>query len=330
MVTYSDIIQELKSRGIDPLYGEFYDYHDFPLGEVFETFLDFGQTHLERHDTDHEVWPARIYFNTNTTLNACAWYREGFGLIEINKGVIFRLYDLFHGLGDKFEVPELQKYRDLTLSMEVPPEVFMFQIVTLFFFYHELGHLIQRKHEDGLTSEYFEAFHATGLTEEEIRTRHMREMDADWFAGQQMAFHFIKFGQDLATGDQGEDIDKLMDIVSLALAAIYIYFAEQSNGHYELYFEANSHPHPFVRLVYMITCILNNVEGNSRVPISKQRIYSQAIKISEYLLSDSKDDVIMKINLTLLERLSEVEAYINQIRESSRNYPHLWYHIGSL
>jgi len=39
MAEYKEVIEELKSRGIRPLEGEFYDYEGFPLEDEFAEFF---------------------------------------------------------------------------------------------------------------------------------------------------------------------------------------------------------------------------------------------------------------------------------------------------
>lgn len=93
------VIDELSQKGINPYRGDshFYDYTDneeSPLKTLFDEFFLFGQEYLDRDDLEFNVKPARLYYSTNTGLNALARKVNEYYLVEIYMGTIAKLPSL--------------------------------------------------------------------------------------------------------------------------------------------------------------------------------------------------------------------------------------------
>jgi hypothetical protein len=189
-MNYSDAIKFLKNKNIKPLYGDFYDFDDFPLADTFEAFFQFGQTYLDNPQVAVEIRPSMLYFNTIVSVNAVARKKtEGINLIEIFKGAIFLLYQHFIEKEFVFDKPELKEYKDLVLKKEASVGIFLFRIITIFIVYHETGHIIQNSDE----LESYEEALTGSLSADLVSERHIREHDADWFASSQTVFHLLVY-----------------------------------------------------------------------------------------------------------------------------------------
>jgi hypothetical protein len=328
MAGYKEVIAELEKKGIAPYFGDFFDPDGFLHEYFLKNFGEFAQEHLDRDDMDYDVRPARFYYNDLDSLNALARTVNGLGMIEVNMGAIHRLLRLYIPKEHLFEEADLIVYRQLAIAKDVSPSVFMFQMVSLFLFYHETGHLIQQKEEGDGNDPYVEFLSENALPPEEVRIRHMREMDADWFAGQQMAFHIKKCAEDLSGEGRPLDLQMLRLVSSLALAAIYMYFVFSAFDHPGLYLEEHSHPHPLVRLSYMVSCLFQNIEGNVFGEIPQADILKEAIRISERLMLTPLRNIVRDYSIGLHGRLKEVEDYIKQIMNNSENYPFLWFQVS--
>lgn len=327
MVTYKEVIAQLEEKGIRPYFGDFFDPQGFLNAYYLGNFFEFAQEHLERDDMDYDVRPAMFYYNDRDSLNALARTVDGLGLIEVNMGAIDKLLRLYTPREHLFEETDLLVYRQLAEAQRVSPTIFMFQMLSLFLLYHETGHLIQQKEEGGGTEAYVEFLGEDVLRPEEVRIRHMREMDADWFAGEQMALHIKKFTQNLSGAGRPIDPQALRLVTSLALAAVYMYFVFSSTDHPELYLEEHSHPHPLVRLCYMYNCLFQNIEGNVFSQIPQADILKEAIRISEKLMLTPVRNIVRDYSLGLYGRLGDVGNYIKEIIGNTEHYPFLCSHV---
>src|SRR2546430_444467 len=81
------------------------------------------------------------------------------------------------------------KYKNIIDEKSISPGYFLFQYVTIYLLYHEVGHLIQRSPEE---PEYLEFIHGH-IPGNTIHERHIREHDADWFSASQIGFHLLEF-----------------------------------------------------------------------------------------------------------------------------------------
>jgi hypothetical protein len=321
MRSYKDVLNELESLGIHAYEGDFYDYEDLPLEAEFKMFFKFCQEYLDRDDLDFDISPARFYYNTNTTLNGLAWKCEDYYLVEIFKGSIFHLHQFFLSKEEKFTDKSLKHFKELTQQKNVTPGFFLFQIGTLYFLYHEVGHLVQRKGKDLNILEYAQE----KCEGEEVPIRHVRELDADWFSAHCLAMHVKEF----AESNEGNEINSevLQEIAALCLAAIYMYFIDRSEQHPEIYYEEKCHPHPLVRLCYMAIFFLENLAANLSHEINQGIILNRSIEYSELLMKEGDKNIVKEFSKALLENLDKIENYIKQIMKNSENYPFLCVNI---
>ena len=318
MRNYLDLLSELKQHGIEAQDGEFYDYKDFPLENEFNMFYEFCQTYLDRDDLEFDIKPARFYYNTNTDVNGLAYVKNNFKLVEIYKGTIFGLKDFFSSKKDLFVKESLLKYKQLTLKDNIEPDHFLFQYVTLYFLYHEVAHLIQRSRG---SSDYKE-FADTKCEGDSVITQHIREHDADWFSGNQIAFHIIAYSDKISDAEKHNTKANLEALAALSLAGIYMYFIRRAKSYSKIYFQEFCHPHPSVRLSYMVIYLLDALDANISFVLDKSAVLKNAIQISEVLMNEPGKNIIEEYSLQLYSEIKNVEAYIRAIRNNSEHYPY--------
>jgi hypothetical protein len=328
MRTIKQVIEELVEKGIKPYGAEsyFYDYTDneeSPLKTLFDEFFRFGQEYLDRDDLEFNIKPARLYYSTNIGLNALARKVNDYYLVEIYMGTIAWMENFYLAMEDKFKQDGLQQYQHISQLRGVTPGKFLLQLATIYYFYHEVGHLIQRSDQDTDYVEYLE----NECERDEIPTRHMRELDADWNSAYCMALHLKQFAEVESNGDYLVDSTILLEIAALGLAAIYMYFINRTDKNPVIYYKEKCHPHPSVRLSYMLVFVLDNLQANVLYPINKNRILKMTIMISEILLKNGEDNMIADYSKSLLKELKEVEDYIKKIMGDTENYACLCKHI---
>lgn len=319
MPTYKEVIAELRLKSINAEYGEFYDFEGFPLDEEFQKFFTFGQGFLDRDDLGYSIKPARLYFNTDTRINGLAYKSKDHFLVELFKGTFYQLFDYYTSREDVFHQPQFKKYKDLMDKKDLSCSYILFQFVMLYIFYHEVAHLIQRTDDD---PDYLE-FVTGPVLGNSSKERHMREHDADWFAASQMAFHVVESVNTGTTENPVIDPDELATATELALAGIYLYYIRLAEGKPDLYFAEKSHPHPAVRISYLIIYLLETLPANVSAQIDQKAILTSAIRLAEALLIEPGKNIVEDFSVGILKRIDEIEAYIKEIRHNSEAYPHL-------
>ncbi len=325
MKAYPEVIEELRLAGISPFRGNFYDFVDFPLETEFSLFFDYCQEYLDRDDLGVDISPARFYYNDEYSTNGCARRVNGFYLVEIWRGSIVRLHDFYVSKDARFNDQAISSYRALTQHAQINPGYFLFQMSTLFFLYHETGHLIQRA---GEAANHLE-FMAQECIGNQVRIQHMREMDADWFACHRLSLHVKKFAEFETPDGKTMDANALAGGAALALAALYMFFIDRSDHQPAIYYEEKCHPHPLVRLSYCVIYLLQNLQGNVDAPLNQEAILSNAIRISDNIMKEPPANMVEQYSLVLASNLAPIEAYIQQIITNIHSYPHLCVHVLS-
>lgn len=328
MRTIKEVIDELSDKHIKP-YGvdsHFYDYtenEESSLKSLFDEFFHFGQEYLDRDDLEFNIKPARLYYSTNIGLNALARKANDYYLVEIHMGTIAWMENFYLSMEDKFNQDGLQHYQNISQLRGVTPAKFLLQLATIYYFYHEVGHLIQRSGQD---ADYVE-FLQNECEGDEIPVRHMRELDADWNSAYCMALHLKQFAEVESNGNYLVDPAILLEIAALGLAAMYMYFINRTDKNPVIYYQEKCHPHPSVRLSYMLVFVLDNLQANVPHPIDKNEILIKAIMISEILMKEGETNIIADYSKALLKELRKMEDYIKKIMGDTENYAYLCKHI---
>lgn len=308
--SYVPIVQELIGANIFPHQGYYFDYSNDPLSVDFQRLFDFAQEFLDRKDLQFTFPNARFIYNDQPQVNAFAYSENNYSVIEMFSGGVRRIHGLFDKANIFFDSDDLKKYKPLAAKFQVTPGYLLFNYVMLYFVYHETGQLVQRLQGSMNYEENLQGL----LTQENIKERHIREYDADWFAASRLGPTLVQ----VSNGGQN-----LEGLITLVLSGIYIYFIKHAESLPEIYYEENAHPHTSIRLSYMIVHILESIAANIRENLNEKSIVKEAIRISEQLLLTPDNNIIEKYSIQLYKEIDQVEAYINTIRDNSNTYPYL-------
>jgi len=312
MRSYQDVLKELRAAGINGVEGIPYDYVGFPNEELFEMFFNFCQEYLDRTDHPFNINPARMYYSTATDINACAYKQNGLFLVEINKGTIFKLLWFFTDKSAAFQDHTFEQYNEVCQRKQIEPVYLLFQFVTLFFIYHETGHLVQRIQSTFQEPEFLAKRCTDAL---EIKEQQARELDADWFAATPLAMHIIQFGN--------HDRNDIEALAAIAIAGIYCFFISHAKGYQGIYYREECHPHPSVRLSYMIVFTLDALKHNLQIDIDQPKILHNATVLAEKLMLDVAKNIVVQYTMELYDNLGQIEAYVNDILGDRATFPYM-------
>lgn len=320
MRTYNEVIKELDVHGFKPYVnksgeGGFYNYSGLRLESQFQEFFLFGQEYLDGSEfRSYKKKPARFIYNEIRSVNACARNdNPNYSVIEIFRGTFINTYDFFISRNTFFKKGSLMSYRAYT---ESDTGYFLFQFIMLYFFYHEVGHLIQFSANNISLLEYADA----NETQPDILTSHAKEFDADWFSATQLAHHTLKYiNTHFADAENKSQIT--VSLAGLVLSGIYVYYIWRSQQWSRFYVEEESHPHPLVRLRYLVEFMLENLHENISNGISMDSVINETLQITDCLLSEHQA-TNLKVNKMFWEKMPEINSHIDKIKKhiSNSNY----------
>jgi hypothetical protein len=282
-VRYKKAMTELHNLAGIPA-EDIFDYGQSKIAVLFDRFYNFCQDNLTIHCTEYDIQPARFYFRDDTRVNARAGKKNNYYIIEMNMGLVLAMYEYFYTRNTAFndDAYLAKTYRDL-FPADAPPDFVMYQVAIQFTYYHELGHLVQKSPElNGFLSENYTT---TGSSFSMLQ--HLKEFDADIHAAQMIYFHIYEFWKKLP--DQQQTSDSLFKFIAVYLSGIFVYFTYLEGEANPLYFAEHSHPHPLVRITYIMDVIIGVAEKNLiDIKIDGREVLREAFNISERIAVANK------------------------------------------
>lgn len=323
MHNYKDISNELIT--VAKISKEdIFDYDFSPLKSIFEQYFQFCQTNLSEHSNEHSIQPAKFYYVERNGVNAIAGVQNGYYIIGVFKETITRLYDLFYEQNNVFEDDiELKKYSTLK-TLNVPLGFLMFQTASLFTYYHEQGHLIQKSDylASWLNEQYLENNERPYSQE-----KHVLEFDADLNGAHFICYHLIDYWKKQEQTFQTQENFQMM--LSLGAASVFSYFMLLQTNSQDIYYKKYWHPHPVVRISYIIDCFIKVAEINlpDNIQIDSNLTLTEAFKISDkFFTTVLKNDIVSKFISVYSSETGNIQTYITELIELSKLNPALVRH----
>lgn len=313
-------MQELETNAGIP-YGEIFDYRSAALGIIFDRYYSFCQTNLTDHSKEAAIQPSLFYFNPDQRVNARAKKRNGYFLIEVFLGLVTKLYDHFYNYNEAFDQDAVLKARYVSLlPPDTPPGFLMYQAATQFTYYHERAHLIQRS--DILAQAFDEeyAHHASGPFE--LR-RHLLEFDADQDAAQFICFHMIDYWKKLPLTQQ--TLSTITSLMALATASIFTFFIFLEGGETPIYYRDKIHPHPIIRITYVIDILTSVAEHHlTAIGFKPGEVLKEAFDIAERMaIANKRADPIARYSSLFAAEHQHIADYIQVLIDESDKLPYL-------
>jgi hypothetical protein len=295
-----------------------YDYSEDELFSSFDDFFTFCQDNLDLNT--HGISPASFYYHQDFGINAGATMKNGHYFIGVFMGVIFKLNQLFEERKEIFAEDDFLKYKVVAGKNNISPQFLLFQITTLFFYYHEYGHLLQKSQNENFS--FTENLQPTGNLNRTPLVSHVYELDADWYASNNIIFHLLQFAKGSENVIEKESLEAA---ISMGLAGIFTYFTLTSAEYASVYYEERSHPHPLIRISYIMQFAVEALSANTEndIGLNPQNIIKDSIKLAEALLIKEYGNAVENIGLKFLEEVQNIETYIQKIIAESENHLNL-------
>jgi hypothetical protein len=117
MRTYEHVLEELEAARIWAHWDDYFYISGHPLELLYKDFFAFGQHFLDRDYPEFAIHPARMFFDSNPAVNACARRVRGYSIVEICQGAITEIFKLFSGKDKHFTRSPLDKVANLFQEM---------------------------------------------------------------------------------------------------------------------------------------------------------------------------------------------------------------------
>lgn len=300
---------------------DIYDYNYKRLHFIFEQTYNFCQENLSNTNSKHIFQPAKIYFGVSSEINASARRKWGYSLIKFNKGLVEEFHDLLYcRFGErKKESPE----SDFLQYEKNPQTTIMFQTAILFLFYHELGHLIQFGNNGSCEKEESTKINGSGIYSLDD---HAMEIDADLYACSYLSDNIVEFIKTIPSGPKEENIK---NSIIYSLNGIFLLFLMFNHGAGNIYFDRESHPHPYIRLSIIIDYILDSIESKLKMAeisvtkINKQIIVNEIGSICEARLEGYFEGNLPSNFKKIIQKNEiNIKAYTNLLINKRNEHPH--------
>lgn len=322
-MTHKEVVLHLIENN-SIVIGDAFDYTDHDLEQIFELFFQFAQENLNLNDYSVSIDPARIYYRNIDTINARAGLSSGIYVVGINRGTIEKLYDFFISLDEVFDLDILAEYSAIDNLLSDSLVYLMYQLCTTFTYYHEKAHLLQKSAE---IHSFEEEYKVNSANEIYSQLHHTLELDADLYAAFFCAMHILGYWDDLPEESKTEK--SLLLLSSCAVASIFSYWLLLLGNNNEIYYKASDHPHPVIRITYLVTSIAETLKSNydNYLNINVNEVVQKSIILSDAFFRIKGKNNVEEYMQMFIQESSNIKNYINELLEFANDQANLTMHF---
>lgn len=314
-----------------------YDYADNDPYGLAEQYFQFCQKNLSEEQGDYQIQPARFMMVDEASVNAWAARRYNYYVVGVHMGTLTNLHRFFVHRGGIFDAPQLAEYVALEGKLDVTLDILMYQTATQFTYYHELAHLIQYSplpgtacdDDDGPAADIQELQEAyavgAGKDDPYDLEKHLKEFDADLHGAHFICLHLLEYWKKLEEADRTPANLELL--LALGTASVFTYFIFLLRKYPEMYYDASDHPHPLIRILYIIDMFIKTAQENmpAGIAIESGTVLQRAFGITQpmFIFGGGEDQVKKYSDLFAVEK-ENIEDYVNGVLiPGSRKMPSL-------
>lgn len=277
------------------------DLENDPIKEIYLKLFIFCYDNLKINSPKFGIEPSYFfYYNKENYINAGATRDNGNYILMISKDFIKKLHECIYSNNSIFNNERLTKYLELSKLVNIDFNELLLQSSTLFTYYHEFAHLVQKNDENFSFFENTENIY--------IPESHIFEYDADLNGSQFVCGHILDYFETLNI--ENKNHENLKNLLSIGLSGILITFLlfyyrefDEDKRIDEFYLDKKSHPHTMIRISYIITHY-QNIAFENGIEIEIIEFLKETFLIS---------DIFFKSNSYILNCLKIYEENIEQI-----------------
>lgn len=287
-------------------------------------FIHYIEQDMANTSNPFRVNPFHIFLVRNEQPNAWAIFKNNRYLIVIHHSVIEHVGKfIFQRFKALFKPDGILNQLILTYTqMDLP--TFVFQLVTLYIYNHELAHLNQYKNLNSKEAK-LQQESSILITDPSFNiVSHAMEIDADIFASTELAFSLREFWNQVSVTERSTDL--LEAFIALLGAAIFWFWQTLNGGWSDIYFVKSSHPHVLVRVTYIIDCMTSVLKGagDTLIPFDRDRCQLETLSLVGKLAEMDNDPGLKNYLLSFQENVEDFEIYSKEyIVPESKKLPFL-------
>ena len=299
------------------------DLEKNPNKEIYLNFFKFCFENLELQSSKFGIEPSYFFYMVKENyINAGATCHEGDYIIHISEEFISKLFEKLNSNKLLFENDRLIKYKILSKSINTDLIDIIFQSSTIFTYYHEFAHLVQKKGRN------FDLNETIGNFDLFIPENHILEYDADLNGSQFVFGHISDFYENLEI--ENRNTENLKTLLPIALSGILITFLLLYNREFdkvkiidEFYLDKKTHPHTIIRISYIIQHYQGIAKENG-VEIELVELLKETFLICEIFFNSNS---FVKDCFNILENnLNEINNYNNLLFDEANKNNNLIMH----
>lgn len=313
---YSLVIKQLNEKlGIPN--SHIFNFNGTPGEEEYLRLFNNANKELLRL-SKYGLNPCFFYFADNSEINAYATKKNGTYAICMNKGLVEHFNRLF-AYFNLNEYKELVKYQKIEKNLENKFGELIFQSTLLFTFFHELGHLIQFIDNPEVEINELLSPDITSIQS------HSVELDADLYGALSLSAQFYKYFDKSFKGEKTEET--VQQYISILTSSVFLYFLAFNEYRSGFFLKENSHPHPLVRMLSVITQVIQYFEHVLQIEGLTIKINSKiVIKETFYLAEIFTKKIYSHFDYQLFETLlstkfKEIKEYFNELVAIAKSSP---------
>jgi hypothetical protein len=275
-------------------------------------FIQYIQNDIVVPSNPFRVSPFQLFLSSHPERNAlAAFHRERYyivvhqSLIElVGKAVYKKFPALFPPGGKLNQVIEKQTNKSLS--------AFVFELITIYIYNHELGHLNQYKNQHTTASLVQEERCDLFAGNDFDPIRHAKEIDADIFAATEAGYSILAFWKTLPEIYRTTDL--LRALVALFGAGIFLFWDTMQGGWSNLYFLEHTHPHIMVRATYILDCVTTVLHGagDPASPFDRDVCQLDTLQLADQLLGSSQTNGLRSYLALFTGSVDDFEVYSKQ------------------
>ena len=288
------------------------DLNMIPVNSLTAAFVRYVQQDMTDESNPFRVSPFQLILSNDPTPNARAIRRQGRYYIVIHHSVIELVGKTVYKKIPSLFLPGTKLSQVIEKHLSKSLSDFVFELITIYIYNHELGHLNQYKNQ--LTATTLSQEERSNLTvgEKYDPVRHAMEIDADIFAATEIGYSILQLWSQLYETYRTTDL--LRALVSLFGATIFLFWETMQGGWSKLYFLDRTHPHILVRSTYTLDCITTVLHGagDPTSPFDKEVCQLDTLSLADRLLGSSKEHGLRSYLALFAANVQDFEIYSKQ------------------
>ncbi|MCT3757740.1 hypothetical protein HZQ19_09595 [Elizabethkingia anophelis] len=288
------------------------DFEHYIQADEFQYVFDHIFNIFNAESQKYNIRKPIFVYTESDSLNACAIKSNDFNIVSFNKGLILI------SINEILDNDKLQEFNNSFKStsefLNIKIERLIFQFTMLFTFYHEFGHLLQNTNEELNMSE------ANQENTNDVKNSHYKELDADAYSAVHLARHINEY----CVKSFPPDILKecIIGITAIFCSNLLFHLLRFPSSKRDLYFEENTHPHAYIRILNIIANIVRYINSDANllernVHITKKDLLKPIVD-EVYRLESIYDSSLHNFKDCVINEIENITKYITKI---SKNKP---------